>query len=257
MLSASEWFLGGYAISPLAPSVFCFVHAGGNPERYLEWQPLVEGHANLIPICPPGVGRRYGELRYTELSAMADAVAAEIQKNSRTPFYLFGHSFGAVFAYEVAKRLTSKPVALIVSGCAAPSFIPSARVVRMARLTEEDFLGEAGFFGGIPSEVTSDLTSFRELLLPMKKDFELMSRYTPDTTMKLSVPVVTLLGDSDPHVAPEQMLDWQHVTTRTVEHNRMSGGHFYFDNDPQPFITVLKKVVGVHQRQCDKKTMII
>lgn len=47
--------------NPSLPQIFCFSHAGGNAEDYLQWQKFLLSDVCLNAICLPGTGRRFGE----------------------------------------------------------------------------------------------------------------------------------------------------------------------------------------------------
>src|SRR2546421_377659 len=80
----------------------------------------------LLPV-PSGLrGRqdRRHEPFLTSIGAMADRVADLLRDKTDRPLALFGHSMGAMVAYETARRLerAGVPVAgLFVSGRRAPS----------------------------------------------------------------------------------------------------------------------------------------
>lgn len=162
-----------------AARVYCFPHAGGNPRSFLGWQSDLAGVAEIAGLCPPGRGNRYREPALTDVAELADAVAHEISATADRPFVLFGHSFGAVLAFEVARRIGHLPDFrhLVASGCSAPSLLPTRRVVEAARLEGREFTEAVGFFGGLPPEVMAD-ESLQELLLPnLRADFRMVAGY--------------------------------------------------------------------------------
>src|SRR5215472_2508125 len=123
----SRWFLPCDTPSPPDGRIFCFAAAGGDPRAFLDWQPSLGADAEILAVCLPGRGHRADESAPASIAELADGAAAAISACTGQPIYLFGHSFGALVAFEVARRLGSPSAFrhLIASGCAAPSLLPS------------------------------------------------------------------------------------------------------------------------------------
>ncbi|MFF5706519.1 thioesterase II family protein [Streptomyces sp. NPDC012794] len=244
---ASPWFLISENDAVPGPStrVFCFPHAGGNPRTFLGWQPGMADDAQVLAVCPPGRGHRFREPAPASLAALADGSAAAIALTATAdgrPFLLFGHSFGAVLAFEVARRLDGVRgfAGLVVSGCGAPSLLPTPRVVEAARLDGRAFTEAVGFFGGLPPEVLED-EAVQELLLPhLKADFRMVAgyRYRPGTP--LAVPVTLLNGTEDPHVSAAALDAWSRECAAPPDRHWTDGGHFYFEDRPDAVTSVLR-----------------
>lgn len=251
-MSPSEWFLSrGSAGSEPAARIFCFSYAGGNPRSFLEWQPGLAGCAEILAVCLPGQGHRSMEPR-PALEAVADAAAAAIRTailQDGRPAYLFGHSLGGLLSFEVARRLRGlSPLRhLVASGISAPSTLPSARTLEIARLRGKDFAQALRFFGGLPPEIVAD-DEILELLLPgLIADFRLAAsyRYQPDKPLDLPVSIIT--GRDDPHVGPEQVRPWQRECRTPPIFRWVDGGHFYLDERPAEVTQLLRDIVGSDQ----------
>jgi surfactin synthase thioesterase subunit len=225
--------------------VFCFPHAGGNPRTFLAWQPGLEEDVDIVPVCPPGRGRRYREQPPEGVPELADGAAEAILEIADRPFYLFGHSLGAVVAFEVARRLSGHRHLrhLIASGCSAPSLLPTARVVEAARLEGKAFTEAVGFFGGLPPEVVED-EDLAELLLPgLRRDFRMVAGYRYRPAAPLTIPVTLVNGDRDPHIEDAGLGPWQRECTAAPDHRWVNGGHFYFDGRPAAVTDVIRSIV--------------
>lgn len=253
---ASPWFLTSETAAGLdsdAVRVYCFPHAGGNPRTFLGWQPALDGHALVAAVCPPGRGHRFREPAPVSLAALADGAAAAvalaedrrgIRARALPPFLLFGHSFGAALAFEVARRLDGLHgfAGLVASGCAAPSLLPTPRVVETARLEGRAFAEAVGFFGGLPPEVVRD-EALQELLLPhLKADFRMVAAHRHRPGPPLTVPVTLLNGTDDPHVGPAALEPWTRECTTPPERHWAAGGHFYFEDRPDAATSLLSSL---------------
>ncbi|WP_052229748.1 alpha/beta fold hydrolase [Streptomyces sp. CT34] len=244
-MTSSPWFLRAAAGSEHAARVYCFPHAGGNPRSFLSWQHDMGDDAEIVAVCPPGRGPRYKETAAADVLELAEGAAAAITETADRPFVLFGHSFGAVLAFEVARRIGALPDFrhLVASGCSAPALLPTRRVVETARLEGRAFTEAVGFFGGLPPEVVAD-EALQELLLPhLKADFCMVAGYSYRPAAPLHVPVTLVNGVDDPHVKEAGLEPWARECAVEPVRHWAEGGHFYFDGRPGAVTDVLRPLV--------------
>ncbi|MFI9269514.1 thioesterase II family protein [Kitasatospora sp. NPDC052896] len=258
----SPWFVSRAAGDRRDPRIFCFPHAGGNARTFLGWQRLLEPDAELIGVTLPGRGRRAAEPGPSTVAELADRAAEAIAAVADRPCYLFGHSFGAVVAFEVARRLRDLPELrhLVASGCSAPALLPTERVVRTARLEGRDFTEAVGFFGGLPPEVVAD-EELQELLLPgLRADFRLVSGYEYRPAEPLAIGVSLINGRTDPHIGAAELRLWERECADEPRYHWAEGGHFYFDPDPAPAVDLLRHLVrsdsGASQQHAEHVELI-
>lgn len=247
----STWFLTTGPELPWAPRVFCFPYAGGSPRVFLDWQARLGEDAEILAVCRPGREHRAAEPAPT-ITELIDGATAEITALARAdgrPCFLFGHSLGALIAFEVARRLTgpAAPRHFVASGCAAPSRLPSERVRRIATLTGQEFAEAIGFFGGLPAEVIAD-HDMRDLLLPgVIADFRMAVGYRYQPGPPLDVPATLVVGRDDPHVQQAQVEPWDQEFAVSPDRCWVDGGHFYFESDPDAAAGILRRLVQADQ----------
>jgi surfactin synthase thioesterase subunit len=248
---SSKWFLTAGAELPWAPRVFCFPYAGGSPRVFLDWQARLGEDAEILAVCRPGREHRAAEPAPT-ITELIDGAAAAINALAQAdgrPCYLFGHSLGALIAFEVGRRLTgpAAPRHFVASGCAAPSLLPSERVRRIATLTGQEFAEAIGFFGGLPAEVIAD-HDMRDLLLPgVIADFRMAVGYRYQPGPPLDVPATLVVGRDDPHVQQAQVEAWNKEFAASPDRCWVDGGHFYFESDPDAATGILRRLVQADQ----------
>src|ERR1700761_3436951 len=104
--------------------LFCFPHAGGDANAFSGWRKELPRTLDVCPILLPGRGRRSLEPHGRQLTTMAAAIAAELPEMLELPFAFYGHSMGALLAFEVARALRRNcglvPRALLVAGSPGP-----------------------------------------------------------------------------------------------------------------------------------------
>ncbi len=254
MSGTAEWFVscGGAASSTVQPArIFCFPHAGGSPRSFLGWQDDLGEDAEIVAICRPGREHRMAEPAPTIeqlIEGAAAAIAAVTEADGR-PFYLFGHSLGALVAFEVCRRLAgfATPRHFVASGCSAPSLLPSQRVKEIAKLAGREFAEAIGFFGGLPEDIIAD-EEVRDLLLPgLIADFHMAVGYRYEPGPRLRVPATLVVGRDDPHVKAAQIGPWSDEFTWPPDRQFVDGGHFYFEARPTLAVDILRPLVQADQ----------
>jgi surfactin synthase thioesterase subunit len=254
MTSTGDWFISRGGADQSSARIFCFPHAGGSPRAFLDWQAGLEGEAEIVAVCRPGREHRAAEPAPSigEFIAGAAAAISAITAADHRPYYLFGHSLGALVAFEVDLLVAGPdcpavPNHFIASGCAAPCLLPSQRVKDIAKLEGREFAEAIGFFGGLSAEVIAD-DEMRELLLPgVIADFHLAVGYSYQAAAPLDVPATLVIGADDPHVRPQLAEPWRLEFAQPPDEHWVPGGHFYFDQDPAVITAILTGIVQADQ----------
>ena len=123
----SRWWYRpkGTAVDPRL-RLFCFPYAGGWPGVFRPWAARLPADVELVAVRMPGRESRFAEQPYTDWFTLTNDVAAALGPLLDVPFVLFGHSFGGMLAYEMARIYNGDgrphPQVLIVSAAAAPSY---------------------------------------------------------------------------------------------------------------------------------------
>ena len=104
--------------------LFCFPYAGGGASAFKSWNEFFSDDIELCILQMPGREERLGEKLITDMSQLVDVLVEEITTYSDRPFAFFGHSMGAIVAYETACHLrkigSSGPLHIFLSARAAP-----------------------------------------------------------------------------------------------------------------------------------------
>jgi medium-chain acyl-[acyl-carrier-protein] hydrolase len=145
------------------------------------------------------------------------------------PYALFGHSMGAIVAFEAARSLRARygiePVHLFISG-RRPPHLPGKRW-SIHTLAEREFLNEVKAMGGAPPEIF-DNADIMELMTPvLRADFEMIENYRYDEGEPLSCPVTAFGGLEDPDIPPDCLEEWRSHTTGRFSMHMVPGDHFF------------------------------
>ncbi|MES2316830.1 MAG: alpha/beta fold hydrolase [Pseudomonadota bacterium] len=213
--------------------LFCFSYAGGNAASYLPWQAELDPAIEVCALQLPGRGARMGETPYSCLASLVAALAPVIASRNALPFAFFGHSLGALVAFEVARHLQRHgmpmPEHLFVSGCEAPQYRSPPK--NLHALPEAELIESLRSYNGTPSEVLAH-RELMELLLPtIRADFSLVDNYHYDPAPLLTIPVTVLAGRGDDHVATGLVEQWQRETEAACEIEWFDGDHFFIHSE--------------------------
>src|ERR1051326_6546515 len=148
---------------------------------------------------------------------------------TKLPYFLFGHSFGGLVAFEIVRELrrraTHQPLALLVAGRPAPSL---GAVYPLNHLGDDDLLHELLH---IDPEVQAPLSTpvvFREVLPSLRADLAVCDSYIYQDEPPLSIPIIGFAGRSDPVGTIERIYAWRNETVAPFVVHVFEGGHFFF-----------------------------
>jgi pyochelin biosynthetic protein PchC len=143
---------------------------------------------------------------------------------------LFGHSMGAVLAFETARRLHAdtgtRVVHLFASGRRAPS---RHRAEAVHRAGDRALLAELRSLGGTNAQFLDDVEVQQMILPAVRNDYRLIECYRGSPEARVDCPITVLVGDDDPMTSLEEAEAWAAHTTSATETIRFPGGHFYLE----------------------------
>ncbi|MET8164422.1 alpha/beta fold hydrolase [Streptomyces sp. NPDC005329] len=255
---ASPW-IRRYAPAPEAPvRLVCLPHAGGSATFYSGLARRLAPDVDVLAVQYPGRLERRAEAPMKELAALAEALVAELTPWTDRAFALFGHSLGAMAAFETARRLEAvgrPPVALFVSGRGAPSL---HRREFGPQLDDALLLRQMRGLGGTDPRVFADEELMRLALPVIRADYRMVEDYRYVPGPPLGCLVTALNGRTDPKVSAPGVDAWRHHTTASFDSLTFPGGHFYLVDRHEEVTTALTDRLSacVQQGHDDKQRSV-
>jgi surfactin synthase thioesterase subunit/glycosyltransferase involved in cell wall biosynthesis len=218
---AAAWFPG--IDGAASPRLFWFPHAGGGTNV---------GVAGAVAVRLPGRESRIAEAPFEKMAALVAALADAIDRFLEQPFAFFGHSMGAVVAFELARELRRRgrglPRVLIASAARAPQF--RRNHVPPPAPPDEQLLRELK----IPAELAP------AVLPALRADATLYRNYVYCENAPFPFPIRAYGGADDPNIRQEHLDGWKEQTTDSFASRRFPGGHFYLQEYPEEFRAALE-----------------
>jgi pyochelin biosynthetic protein PchC len=235
-MGASEHGLGRWLSIP-RPNPFAvarivlFPFAGASVIQFYQWAAQLPSRFELVCVHLPGREARSSEAAAEDLRGAAAIVAEALACLPPKPSVYFGHSMGALLAYETCcaarERAAGEPYLVVVSGRSAPQVVlertPYWEWPRPA------FLEELFKLGGLTRDILElpELLDYVEPIL--RADLAMHGRYVPAMVPPLRQPVLALYGSTDHTFPPEQVLRWRECSTGLFQTVEFAGGHFFIN----------------------------
>jgi medium-chain acyl-[acyl-carrier-protein] hydrolase len=216
--------------------LFCFPYAGGGSVIYRQWsKEFLRSPIEVVLALLPGRESRVREPSGTRIEQYVEPLAREMSPYLDKPFAFFGHSMGALIAFELARRLRDErgvePEHLFISGRRSPR-IPR-RDPYMHDLPEPEFIAEISRMNGTPKEVLEH-KELMELMIPLlRADFAVCHSYDYAPGEPLRCPITVFGGTRDDEAPPNEFDRWREETTGDFNVRMLEGDHFFINQPPE------------------------
>ncbi|MFI6698858.1 thioesterase II family protein [Streptomyces sp. NPDC050509] len=229
--------------APESPGqLFCFPHAGGSASFYFPVSAQLSSVTEVFSVQYPGRQDRRKETSPDDIGVMADRIYAAVREQLRArPTTFFGHSMGAVLAFEVARRFEAdggEISRLFASGRRAPS---RHRDEDVHRRSDDGIVAELKSMSGTNTALLGDEEILRMILPAIRSDYRAIETYRCEPGATLRAPISALTGDSDPKTSLEEAGDWRGHTTGAFDLKVFPGGHFYLSAQAPSVLAALRE----------------
>jgi surfactin synthase thioesterase subunit len=227
-------------------SLVCLPFAGSGASFYWPWRKLESNRFKVIPLQLPGREELLEQEPFADVAVAARQLVPElIRQAGGDPVALYGHSLGAVLAFELARELERlgkiRVVHLFPSGSPGPW---TGRSQRATGLDDEQFLAKVTEFAGYHHEAF-DNPEMRDLLLPLlKADVAMHENYVPPDARTLHIPVTTMRGVDDALVSADDAAQWAGTTSGPFSTIEVPGGHMYLVDAPGRTLAAIERRVA-------------
>lgn len=193
----------------------------------------------------PGREDRFVEPPLRDLDSVLRHLMSAIDPLLDRPFVFFGHSMGALIAYELTRLLRSlgrpMPAHLFVSGRRAPS-IPIGRRA-FHDLPDDELIHEIRKLNGTSEGVLQNDELMALVLPTLRADFAIHDIYHYREQAALDVPFSVFGGLDDIATTTDNLSAWGSLTTRGARLSLFRGGHFFIDELRDEVLSAIDRVL--------------
>ncbi|MEU1728471.1 alpha/beta fold hydrolase [Nonomuraea sp. NPDC005692] len=232
---AGQWLrrLGGRGA--ISTRLLCLPHAGAGASAFRNWLPHLPSGCELWGVAYPGREDRLGEPPAEDVLTMAQHIAFALQWVTDQPYRLFGHSMGAILAYETCHALRrlghAAPQHLFVS-----SSPPPARIAAVTTAERSDT--RVRWLPGGPEE--GEREQLADLATEtLDADLAMLCSYRDPTMARLTAPVTAMHGAADPDMDSRWAPEWKRHTAGDFEVAILPGDHFYCFTAPHDALGIV------------------
>jgi medium-chain acyl-[acyl-carrier-protein] hydrolase len=241
--TAKAWFQSGEAREQADLKIFCFPYAGGTSLVFKKWADLLPSTVQVLAAELPGRGARLHEPPFVSLPTLIDDLTEVVWPLLDRPVAFFGHSMGAIIAFELARSLRGRygrePQALFVAGRRAPQ-VPNSEPITH-NLPKDEFMKALIDLDGTPKEVIEH-DELMEMMIPLlRADFQLIQTYEFIADAPLRCPITVYGGLRDSHVTRDMLLPWKDLTRSKFALHMLPGDHFFLRSSQSQLLGLLAR----------------
>ncbi|TAL63170.1 MAG: polyketide synthase [Legionella sp.] len=247
--------------------LFCFPFGGGGATIYREWQQDFPDTIEICPIQLPGRENRMDEPAMHHLDSLVEILAHELQPLMNIPFAFFGHSFGSLIGFELARYLRrhqlAQPMHLFASAYpdpCQPSKSLHNLIAKLKQMNLDLFALNQEQLNAMSDEQLQTLAlvfkdngivdysdermnkSIVQVLLPIFiGDMNIVKNYSYYEEEALDIPITVFIGQQDTWVAPEDHRGWSKHSQQACQFHEFPSGHLFI-REPEYRLAVIKTI---------------
>jgi surfactin synthase thioesterase subunit len=215
------------------PPLLVCPHAGTGASAYRAFSQVLAERFDVVVFQYPGRQDRVREPAAATLTELATGALDDFLRSDHhrgQPLTVFGHSMGAMVAFELvrAAEAAAVPVRLLgVSAAHAPG-----RVAELPPHPSEDqqILEHLAALQGTGAEVLASSAVMRMALPVVKADYRAFDAYHCPAQATVRAPIAVLGGAEDPFVGVRELYRWADHSEQEVDVTVFDGGHFYLSD---------------------------
>lgn len=224
--------------------LFCFPYAGGSPYVFRDWRVQLQPEIQVAALQSPGRGMRIAERPHHKVDEIVAEVMNGLLGVGDRPFAFYGHSLGALIAFEAVRQLRREgwpqPSHLFVGAARPPDIGPL--MPPLHHLPEREFLSALqARYSGLPDAILNDPEILFIFLPALRADFTAYEKHEHRTEPPLACPITAFIGDVDKHISAETVAGWKAHTSAAFNLQVLHGGHFFIDENRDQLLNAIRR----------------
>jgi medium-chain acyl-[acyl-carrier-protein] hydrolase len=228
----NRWIIRPNPTSTARLRLFCFPCAGGDIWLFQDWWRRLPREVDLCLVRLPGRAGRILERPFMTLPPLVSALAQALNQYQNIPFALFGHSMGALVAFELARYLRRNekisPTHLFVAACRAPQLPAESPPIH--NLPDALFVAELVRRYGEVGNMLQNRDLMRLVLPTVRADVSVCENYVHIGEPPLHCPIAAFGGIGDSVADPMSLEAWRWHTSVSFSLQLLRGNHFLMNS---------------------------
>src|SRR5262249_46014658 len=255
----SPWFSVYRAAPSTRYRLFCFPYAGAAGVIYSKWARLLPSGVEVCAIELPGRSSRIREPPISRLAPLVSALADSMSPMLGSPFGFYGHSFGALIAFEVARELRrrklNRPNFLICGAFKAPHVAGDRP--HFHHLPDDELLAAAARHYGVTiDQWVLEVDEMRQIIVAaMRADLAAAETYLYYEERPFEFPISIVAGRSDSSVSEASLREWARHTEATCDLTYLEGGHLFLNHRVADLLKVVSSAIASPRESRDRADM--
>ncbi len=224
----SKWVIDFPGAAGSRFRLFCFHCAGSSAGQFRPWAAFARPQIRITAVQLPGREGRFGEAPLTDMRALIESLGPELRPCLDEPFALFGHSLGALIAFELTRWLREVhwrlPSHLFVASRPAPQIVDHRPALDLLPVPE--LLRGLAAYGGVDSQQLNE-EDIGWFLPTIRADFRLNRAYRHELQEALPVAITAFNGSDDPFCHHSEIEAWGAHTRGPFSIHTLPGAHFF------------------------------
>jgi len=233
--------------------LICFPYAGASSSVFLKWRKYLDG-IKIIPVDPPGRGKRLREPLCSKIEEMLDDIKKQILSliDNEEEYSFYGHSMGCLLIFdllhEMQKMNLPMPVHVFLSGKNPPNVAVKTSI---HQLDDAKFMEKLLEMGGMDTRFFENPTLSKIFLPVLRKDLGIVEKYQyKDKKQKLPIDVTMFFSPQDSWTDSKHINKWADFISGSFDLYHFNGDHFFIFNYEE-------KITGIIRETLSNKNNII
>jgi amino acid adenylation domain-containing protein len=238
-------------------ALVCFPYAGGNAVNFRPMaRALRDSGMAVYAVELPGHDIGAANEPFAPLAQVVDRVVAEISRRSLTAVLLWGHSSGAAFAVETARRLeqggTTVPRVFLGAQLLGEAADRRVAVTELGQHSNAEISARLSADSGYTELGELDAQRAEHVAAAYRHDYGSANRYFAEVLdspppERLCAPVTVVVAADDPTTAGFRAhhRDWELLAEHVELHELADGGHYFPRTRPAEAAQVVLQSAGM------------
>lgn len=227
--------------------LFLFPYAAGSASIFRHWHESLPESVEVCAVQLPGRADRRDERAFGRLGSLVEVAANALEPLVDRPYALFGHSMGALVAFELARLLAQRgkpPALLMPAGRGAPELPDPGPALHAA--SERALVDELLRLGGTSREMFADRERMARLIPIVRADFAVCETYAFREAPPLECPIVAFGGEQDTDWPEAHIAAWGAHTRGVFSYTMFPGDHFFLHSCERELLSAIGEQLDLY-----------